>query len=897
MPSSGEQSESSLPDISESFGCIPPLSFQPKQRKSLSSFWKLVFKSNTPTAKYHKNSDWIDDDTTDDEHLQYLKKVVAQDTKTLPKAHLPDVIDDRDRQTPDKWVKRSKALLRLTGKHPLNAEPSISTMYDEGFITPVSLHFVRNHGRTAKVNPSTFTLVIDGLVEQELRLSLNDLKKFPQITMPVTLCCSANRRKEFNAIAKTIGFNWTTAATSTNMWTGVRLADVLAEASVELSKARFVHLEGVQSEDLPNGLYATSIDILTATNPFDHVLLAWNQNGVELHPDHGFPLRAIVPGFVGGRSVKWLQRVTVSATSSDNFYHFHDNRIMPPFVDAERATDEGWWFREEFVYNQLNVNSTIVHPTHEQTLILSSQNESLTVKGFGLSGGGRKVTRVEVTLDKGRNWRLCNLSYPEEKYSATPTYGRYYCWMFFEIKISMRELFEVARSGGEIRSRAWDSSSNVQPLEHTWNVLGHGNNTQFRLKLEIVHTNEGEAVKFIHPVATADLETGWMHTDKRETEPREEREPFVENVSESSATGEDEMIFDEAEVAKHSSADDCWIVVNDGVYDVTSYLMEHPGGAESILLNGGMDATEDFIAIHSDKATKQLEDFRIGSLRKMDSPVASAKPSLPLKSRKQASRIALDPSKWIDFELIERVDVNWNTRLYTFALQSPEHTLGLPVGYHVFVKATVNGQKLIRSFTPVSSEKDKGRVVFCVKTYFANANPEFPDGGKMSQHFERLKIGEMIAIRGPLGHVEYTGPGDIIIHGERRRVSKLGMICGGTGITPAFQIIKSIYDNPNDQTEIKLVYANNKEEDILMKDELLAMSERENIYVWFTVATAGNEWTMSKGHVTRGMIAKHIPQPSKDTVIGLCGPPPMITKACLPILANLNHDRKNIAIF
>eukprot|EP00177_Eucheuma_denticulatum_P002491 GFKZ01004477.1.p1 GENE.GFKZ01004477.1~~GFKZ01004477.1.p1 ORF type:complete len:896 (+),score=134.07 GFKZ01004477.1:187-2874(+) len=895
MPSSGEHSENSIPDISPSFGCLPPLTSQPKQRKTRSSFWKLVFKSGTPPPKTQKVGEWINDETTDDDHLQYLEKVVAEDTNTLPKANLPDSIDDRDKLTPDNWVKRSKALLRLTGKHPLNAEPSISTIYDEGFITPVSHHFVRNHGRTAKVNPATFTLVIDGLVDQELRLSLNDLKKFPNVTMPVTLCCSANRRKEFNTIAKTIGFNWTTAATSTSMWTGVRLADVLAKASVDMGKARYVHFEGVQSEDLPNGLYATSIDILTATNPFDHVLLAWNQNGVELHPDHGYPLRAIVPGFVGGRSVKWLQRVTVSATSSQNFYHFHDNRIMPPFVDAERATDEGWWFREEFIYNELNVNSIIVHPTHEQTVMLSSQNESITVKGFGLSGGGRKVTRVEMTLDNGKNWRLCNLRYPEEKYSAAPTYFRYYCWMFFEIKLSAKELVEIARSGGEIRSRAWDSSSNVQPLEHTWNVLGHGNNTQFRLKLEIAHKNGVEAIKFIHPVATADLKTGWMHTDKEEHVTREEEESIVETVSESSETGEDGMIFNEEEVAKHSSKDDCWIVVNGGVYDVSSYLIEHPGGAESILLNGGMDATEDFIAIHSEKAKKQLEDFRIGSLRKKNSTVAFAKPSPPLRNRN--SLIALDPSKWVDFELIQRVDVNWNTRLYTFALQSPDHILGLPVGYHVFVKATVNDRKVIRAFTPVSSEKDKGRVVFCIKTYFANVNPRFPAGGKMSQYFEKLKIGDNIAIRGPLGHVEYNGPGNIIIHGEQRRVSSLGMICGGTGITPAFQIIKSIYDNPNDKTVIKLLYANNNEDDILMKDELLKMSERENIYVWFTVVNAGNEWTMSKGFVTREMIAKHIPPPSQETVIGLCGPPPMIKKACLPILEDLSHSTRNITIF
>ena len=129
------------------------------------------------------------------------------------------------------------------------------------------------------------------------------------------------------------------------------------------------------------------------------MILAYKHNGEWLSPDHGFPIRIIVPGYIGGRMVKWLEELTVTTTESDNFYHFNDNRIIPPDVDAERATTEDWWHKPEYIFNELNINSAIWYPAHEEKLTVSKQTAATdlyTLKGYAYSGGGRKVTRVEV---------------------------------------------------------------------------------------------------------------------------------------------------------------------------------------------------------------------------------------------------------------------------------------------------------------------------------------------------------------------------------------------------------------------------------------------------------------------------------------------------------------------
>ncbi|GKF06671.1 nitrate reductase [NADH], partial [Tanacetum coccineum] len=124
-----------------------------------------------------------------------------------------------------------------------------------------------------------------------------------------------------------------------------------------------------------------------AMDPARDIILAYMQNGEKLAPDHGFPVRMIIPGFIGGRMVKWLKRIIVTTPESENYYHFKDNRVLPSHVDAELANSEGWWYKPEYIINELNINSVITTPCHEEILPINSwtTQKPYTMRGYAYS--------------------------------------------------------------------------------------------------------------------------------------------------------------------------------------------------------------------------------------------------------------------------------------------------------------------------------------------------------------------------------------------------------------------------------------------------------------------------------------------------------------------------------
>lgn len=127
-----------------------------------------------------------------------LNAKLASKSTMLDKQHVADEVDDRDAKTPDNWIPRHPSLIRLTGKHPFNCEAPLSMLVDQGFITPPSLHFVRNHGAAPQLSFDDHRLEVSGLVDTPLTLSMADILAMPSVTIPVTLTCAGNRRKEQN---------------------------------------------------------------------------------------------------------------------------------------------------------------------------------------------------------------------------------------------------------------------------------------------------------------------------------------------------------------------------------------------------------------------------------------------------------------------------------------------------------------------------------------------------------------------------------------------------------------------------------------------------------------------------------------------------------------------------
>lgn len=273
--------------------------------------------------------------------------------------------------------------------------------------------------------------------------------------------------------------------------------------------------------------------------------------------------------------------------------------------------------------------------------------------------------------------------------------------------------------------------------------------------------------------------------------------------------------------------------------------------------------------------------------------------------KKSKKRTLVDDSVKYPLPLIEKFEISHDTRKFRFGLPSKDHILGLPIGQHVYLTANIDGKIIVRPYTPVSSDEDLGFVDLMVKVYFKNTNEKFPEGGKMSQHLESLKIGDTINFRGPQGNIVYKGHGLFSIKADKKaepknRVFKhLSMISGGTGITPMLQVIAAILRDPTDTTQIRLLFANQTEDDILCRQELddLAKEHPTRFRVWYTVDRPPVMWSYSSGFINDSMIKENLFPPGDDSAVLLCGPPPMINFACIPNLEKLEYDPANRLLF
>ncbi|XP_051005133.1 NADH-cytochrome b5 reductase 2 isoform X2 [Acomys russatus] len=261
-----------------------------------------------------------------------------------------------------------------------------------------------------------------------------------------------------------------------------------------------------------------------------------------------------------------------------------------------------------------------------------------------------------------------------------------------------------------------------------------------------------------------------------------------------------------------------------------------------------------------------------------------------------------DPEAKYSLPLIEKEQINHNTRRFRFGLPSPDHVLGLPVGNYVHLLAQINNELVIRAYTPVSSDDDQGFVDLIIKIYFKNVHPKYPEGGKMTQHLENMKIGDTILFRGPTGRLFYNEPGTLTVktgktsEPEKKLVHHLGMIAGGTGITPMLQLLRHITKNTSDRTRLSLLFANQTEEDILLRMELekIATTHPDQFNLWYTLDRPPDGWKYSSGFVTADMIKEHLPPPGEATLILVCGPPPLIQEAAHPSLERLGYTKDMI---
>jgi len=280
--------------------------------------------------------------------------------------------------------------------------------------------------------------------------------------------------------------------------------------------------------------------------------------------------------------------------------------------------------------------------------------------------------------------------------------------------------------------------------------------------------------------------------------------------------------------------------------------------------------------------------------------LSSKKPAV--KDGSKSKKVALlDSTVKYPFRLVYKEKLTHDTALFRFALPSHEHVLGLPIGQHIYLSAKINDELVVRPYTPTSSDDDKGYFDLVLKIYRANVHPKFPNGGKMTQHLDKMEPGDSIDVRGPSGRLQYKRNGVFEISIDKKtpptvkKVKRVGMIAGGTGITPMYQLIKDICKRPEDDTKLQLIFANQTEDDILLREELedFQKNHKDKLDIWFTIdRSIKPDWAYDIGFVSKDMVSKHLPAPSEDTLILMCGPPPMINYACTPALDELGYTKE-----
>ncbi|OAA69041.1 nitrate reductase [Cordyceps fumosorosea ARSEF 2679] len=811
---------------------------------------------------------------------------------TLPPQNTPTQVLPEDLKTPDNRVNRDTRLIRLTGVHPFNVEPPLTDLYDEGFLTSENLHYVRNHGAVPHCPDDEsldWTFTVDGLVEKPFTITVRDLiQTYEQLTYPVTLVCAGNRRKEQNVVRKSKGFSWGAAGLSTALWTGVPIGALLRMAKTKRN-ARYVCFEG--ADKLPNGYYGTSVKLNWCMDENRGIMVAHKMNGQALHPDHGKPVRIIIPGQIGGRSVKWLKKITITSEPSDNWYHVYDNRVLPTTISPDASANlPDVWKDEKYAIYDLNVNSAICYPRHDEKLALKTAPETYKVRGYAYGGGGKRITRVEVTLNKGKSWQLADIHYPEDDYRGAPDgdtlYGgstdmwwreACFCWCFWEADVAVADL----AAADDVMIRAMDEGMMVQPRDMYWSVLGMMNNPWFRV---VIHRDEVDGtLRFEHPTQPALMPGGWMERVKAgggdltngfwgERKSGEEAPVAAEPEKEICMTNPKvDRVISLEELKAHEGETEPWFVVNGHVYDGTPYLNDHPGGATSIINAAAQDATEEFMTIHSENAKAMMPQYHIGILD--DAARKALQGGADEEMASDPTRaVFLQPKTWSKAVLEAKTTVSSDSKIFSFRLDHADQSIGLPTGQHLLMRlrdAARAGEAVIRAYTPLSETHARGRLDVLVKIY--------PDG-RMTRALDAVPLGDTVGFKGPVGKFTYLGGGRCEVAGAPRRVRRFVMVCAGSGVTPIFQVLRAVTATDDDETACLVLDGNRGEEDILCRVELDDMVKRapERTTLLHTLSRPADSWQGLRGRMDETFLKEHIGafrRADGEEMVLVCGPP------------------------
>ncbi len=323
-------------------------------------------------------------------------------------------------------------------------------------ITPVGLHYLLTHYDIPDVDPETWRLEVDGLVERPLSLPLDQIRARPAVELAVTMECAGNGRARIEP--HVVSQPWLLDAVGTARWRGALLAPLLEEAGMRGGAVEVLFtgldrgVEGGEEQD-----YARSLPLSEVLE--GDALLAYEVNGVALPPQHGFPLRLVVPGWYGMTSVKWLARVTAIDEPFEGYQMSHSYRLR-------QEEDEAGVPLARIQARALMVPPGLPEFLTRSRIVPAGRCE---LEGRAWSGEAA-IAGVEVSTDGGETWGEAEL--------VSDSLGRW-AWR------TWRFVWNAAPGDYELCCRARDEAGNTQPLEPQWNVGGYANNAVQRVAVTV----------------------------------------------------------------------------------------------------------------------------------------------------------------------------------------------------------------------------------------------------------------------------------------------------------------------------------------------------------------------------------------------------------------------------
>lgn len=332
---------------------------------------------------------------------------------------------------------------------PYNAEPEPGALI-ERFLTPQALFYVRSHGPVPKL-PADHRIEVGGMDVKARSISVDELKSaFPTRTVTAVLQCAGNRRTDLQQVGKTNGDPWDVGAIGNAEWTGVRLADVLDAAGAPQDDDLFVAFTGADEVAVEGEEAAFGVSIAMAKARAPDVLIAWAMNGEPLAPEHGAPLRMVVPGYAGVRSAKWLTRIEVRDTPSDAPIQAHDYKLFPADVTSETVD-----WSQGLTIEAMPLNTAICSPGSGDSIPAGEVH----IEGYAIAYD-RGISRVEVSLNGGRDWQQATFADdPEARWG----------WRRWSLDATL------AKGRQHLVVRAFDETGQGQPErpDTMWNFAGY----------------------------------------------------------------------------------------------------------------------------------------------------------------------------------------------------------------------------------------------------------------------------------------------------------------------------------------------------------------------------------------------------------------------------------------